>query len=123
MNTHEVISLDHPSPSNIGPKLMLTVVEAAELLGIKRTLMYTLLGSGAVPSVQIGRLRRIRRTDLEIYAAQLIPTEWTEGEDIDAPQETPARHESTQRSRQCLSGQRRTMARQGHHGRARQRHT
>jgi excisionase family DNA binding protein len=45
--------------------LLLTVTEAAAMLGIGRTLMYELIGTGAIPSVQVGRLRRIRPADLE----------------------------------------------------------
>ena len=38
---------------------MLTVEEAAERLGVGRTVMYALVSSGAVESVRIGRLRRV----------------------------------------------------------------
>ena len=41
------------------PKLLLRVEEAAEQLGIVRSLMYRLVLSGAVESVRLGRLRRI----------------------------------------------------------------
>ena len=41
------------------PRVVLTVEQAAEALGIGRTLMYELVGTGAVESVRIGRLRRI----------------------------------------------------------------
>jgi excisionase family DNA binding protein len=51
--------------------LLLTVEEAAEQLGIGRTLMYTLVKEGAVESVQIGRLRRIPAEALPRYLAQL----------------------------------------------------
>jgi excisionase family DNA binding protein len=40
-------------------KLLLTIVEAAHRLGIGRTLMYELLGSGQVESVHVGRLHRV----------------------------------------------------------------
>lgn len=40
-------------------KLLLTVVEAANRLGIGRTLMYELLSSGQVRSVHVGRLHKI----------------------------------------------------------------
>jgi excisionase family DNA binding protein len=53
------------------PKLLLTVEEAAEQLGIGRTLMYALIRAGEVGSVHIGRLRRVRPTDLETYTARL----------------------------------------------------
>jgi excisionase family DNA binding protein len=39
--------------------LVLTVEEAAERLGVGRTVMYALVSSGAVESVRIGRLRRV----------------------------------------------------------------
>lgn len=51
--------------------LLLTVEEAAEQLGIGRTLMYALVKQGAVESVQIGRLRRIPADALARYLAQL----------------------------------------------------
>jgi excisionase family DNA binding protein len=50
---------------------VLTVAEAAEVLGIGRTLMYSLVSSGAVESVTIGRLRRIPTDALTAYVAGL----------------------------------------------------
>ena len=55
-------------------KLLLTVTEAAALLGIGRTLMYELIGAGAIQSVTVGRLRRLRQADLEAFAAGLPAT-------------------------------------------------
>jgi excisionase family DNA binding protein len=55
------------------PKLLLTVEEAAERLGIGRTTTFALIRTGALRSVRIGRLRRIRTTDLDSYAASLTP--------------------------------------------------
>ena len=52
-------------------KLLLTVQEAATQLGLGRTLMYELISTGQVPSVQIGRLRRVRPADLAAYAEGL----------------------------------------------------
>lgn len=52
-------------------KLLLTVEEAAEQLGIGRTLMYSLIRTGEIGSVHIGRLRRVRPADLESYTAHL----------------------------------------------------
>ena len=50
-----------PREGNPGksPKLLLRIEEAAEQLGIGRSLMYRLVLSGAVESVRLGRLRRI----------------------------------------------------------------
>jgi excisionase family DNA binding protein len=52
-------------------RLLLTVEEAAEQLGIGRTLMYALVKQEKVESVQIGRLRRIPADALPRYLAQL----------------------------------------------------
>ena len=53
-------------------RMLLSVSEVAAELGCGRDLVYALLASGRLPSVQIGeRLRRIRRDDLEAYVAEL----------------------------------------------------
>jgi len=59
------------------PKLLLTVEEAAERLGIGRTTTFALIRTGALRSVRIGRLRRVRTTDLDSYAASLTPADAT----------------------------------------------
>jgi excisionase family DNA binding protein len=53
-------------------QLLLTVKEAADRLGIGRTLMYSLVSSGAVGSVTIGRLRRVPTECLEQYVSGLL---------------------------------------------------
>ena len=45
-------------------KLLLTVREAADMLGIGRSKLYELLRAGTVPSVRIGSCRRIPALDL-----------------------------------------------------------
>jgi excisionase family DNA binding protein len=40
-------------------RLLLSVVEAAQRLGIGRSLMYELLGSGQIRSIHIGRLHKV----------------------------------------------------------------
>jgi excisionase family DNA binding protein len=50
---------------------VLTVEEVAELLRVGRTTVYDLIRTGRLASVTIGRLRRIRRTDLASYLAGL----------------------------------------------------
>jgi excisionase family DNA binding protein len=52
-------------------RLVLTVEEAADRLGIGRTLMYALITTGEVESVRIGRLRRIPAAALENYVKGL----------------------------------------------------
>ena len=53
------------------PKLLLTVEEAAAELSIGRSLMYELVLRCEVPSVKIGRCRRISRQHLEDFVASL----------------------------------------------------
>ena len=48
-------------------KLLLTITEACQVLAISRSKLYGLLNSGHLPSVHIGRSRRIRITDLEEF--------------------------------------------------------
>jgi len=51
--------------------LLLRVEEAALRLGIARTSMFRLVGTGEVESVQVGRLRRIPVACLEEYIQRL----------------------------------------------------
>jgi excisionase family DNA binding protein len=51
--------------------LLLTAEEVAEALKIARSRVFDLLAGGDLPSVQIGRSRRITRTALEEYVARL----------------------------------------------------
>jgi excisionase family DNA binding protein len=52
-------------------RLLLTVLEAAERLGLKRSKTYELLQSGALPSVRIGGARRVLASDLYEFVQQL----------------------------------------------------
>lgn len=52
---------------DISERLLLTVDQAADLLGIGRTFAYHLISVGQWPTVKLGRLRRIRRSDLEVW--------------------------------------------------------
>ncbi|MEU0508394.1 helix-turn-helix domain-containing protein [Amycolatopsis sp. NPDC006125] len=53
-------------------RVMLTAEEAAEQLGIGRTLMFKLLRTGEIESVRIGRLRRVPASAIREYASRLI---------------------------------------------------
>ena len=60
------------STDNARPlRLVLTIEEAAERLGIGRTLMYALVSAGEVESVRIGRLRRVPIDALDAYVLRL----------------------------------------------------
>jgi len=52
--------------------LLLTVEEAARRLRIGRTQMYSLITSGQVQSVTIGRLRRVPVESLTAYVSRLM---------------------------------------------------
>lgn len=49
------------------PRLLLRVEEAAEALGVSRTTFYSLLRSGEMPVVRIGRSVRVPVAALESY--------------------------------------------------------
>ncbi len=53
------------------PKILLTVEQAAERLNIGRTLFYSLISTGEINTVRIGRLRRVHPDDLDAYAGRL----------------------------------------------------
>lgn len=66
-----------PAPEVTTPRVMpervlLTIEEAAERLGIGRTLMCKLIRTGDVESVVIGRLRRIHIDAVNDYADRLV---------------------------------------------------
>ena len=52
-------------------RLLLSVVDAAQILSLSRSKVYELLAAGAIRSVRIGRSRRIPRSALDDYVADL----------------------------------------------------
>jgi excisionase family DNA binding protein len=52
-------------------RVLITVQEAARRLAIGRSHLYQLLQRGALPSIRIGRARRIRVSDLEEFVDRL----------------------------------------------------
>lgn len=53
------------------PRVMLTVEQVADALGIGRTTAYALIKSGELRSLRIGRLRRVPLDELQAYTARL----------------------------------------------------
>jgi excisionase family DNA binding protein len=51
-------------------KRLLSAEELAQELGVGRTTAYALLWSGTIPSMKLGRLRRVRREDLDRFISQ-----------------------------------------------------
>lgn len=59
-------------PVSTGPRLLLTVPEAAAALAISRSKLYELLTAGTVPSIRIDGSRRIPLAALETYVSNLL---------------------------------------------------
>ena len=49
---------------------LVTIPAATQLLGESRSKLYELLGEGALPTVRIGRSRRIAIADLEAFVGR-----------------------------------------------------
>ncbi len=65
---------------------LLTAPGVARLLNCSRTQAYLMLERGEIPSLKIGRLRRVRPADLQHYIDDRV-----EGGAVPAPQLPPAR--------------------------------
>ena len=52
---------------NRGEEALLTPEELANYLKCGRTYFYQILALGEIPSLKLGKLRRIRRQDAELY--------------------------------------------------------
>ncbi|HEV2377904.1 MAG TPA: excisionase family DNA-binding protein [Streptosporangiaceae bacterium] len=58
-------------PGDGRPPLVYSVEEAADLLGIGRTFMFQLIGTGEVESIKIGKLRKIPHDAIDGYIKRL----------------------------------------------------
>lgn len=56
-----------PNTETHEPEYLMSPDEVRQHLGLGRTYTYRLLATGAIPSVRIGRLRKVRRSDLEQF--------------------------------------------------------
>ena len=54
-----------------GDQLLFTTTEAARVLHLSRTTVYTLINDGSLRPVHIGRSCRITRTELERFVGEL----------------------------------------------------
>ncbi len=61
-----------PSPQEVRAKETLSPEDVAVLVGCRRTTAYKLLADGSIPSFQIGRLRRVRRADVERFIEERV---------------------------------------------------
>jgi excisionase family DNA binding protein len=75
--TTQHLSADAAPPLAVQPAAMLlTVEQAAELLSLSRTTLYTLMDAGELKYKRIGRARRIPRAELERFAASELTGGW-----------------------------------------------
>jgi excisionase family DNA binding protein len=56
----------------LSQKLLLSPEEACETIGVKRATFFKLLAAGKIPSIKIGRLRRIPVDGLRRYVEQQV---------------------------------------------------
>lgn len=88
MNPHESV------PNVVPPPLLVTVRQAADMLGIGRTKLYELILANEIPSVTIGRARRISVVAIANFVARLelpIPTDRTRSYASNPMTQTPQR--------------------------------
>lgn len=76
LKTQDTVSLhsqptESNGPNNLHDKLLVTAEEAAQLLSVGRTTIYSLLAKGLLESVIIGRSRRIPVDALHSYVKNL----------------------------------------------------
>ena len=55
------------APADAAHVRLVTIPVAAQLLGVSRSKLYELLAQGELPTVRIGRSRRIAIADLEVF--------------------------------------------------------
>lgn len=58
------------SQSGVAEPILLRPVDLVGLLQLSRAQVYLLLATGEIPSIRIGRLRRIRRQDLDDWLSR-----------------------------------------------------
>lgn len=68
-------------------KLLLTVPQAADRLGVGRSLLYEMIRRGEVQSIRLGRARRIPVSALERFVRERLEAEAGDGGTLEARQE------------------------------------
>ena len=65
-------SMPRPAAERLVQEGMVTLQEACEFLGISRSRLYGMLAAGDLPSVKLGRCRRVPRRALIACAARAV---------------------------------------------------
>lgn len=63
--------MDEQKGAPVASRLLLSVEEAGEVLGVKRSKMYELISAGEIESVKIGKSRRVPVDAVEAYVDRL----------------------------------------------------
>ena len=71
--------------------LLLTPDEAATELSLSRSVVYDLIGTGAIRSIKVGRSRRILRASLESFVNREVTRQLSPEIDVDQKTVTDAR--------------------------------
>jgi excisionase family DNA binding protein len=61
-----------PHPQAEQTEYLMSPAEVRQHLGLGRTYTYQLLATGAIPSVRIGRLRKVRRADVDRFIEERL---------------------------------------------------
>jgi excisionase family DNA binding protein len=62
--------------------LLLTTDEAASELSLSRSVVYDLIGTGAIRSIKVGRSRRILRSSLEAFVNREVTKQLSHESDV-----------------------------------------
>jgi excisionase family DNA binding protein len=68
------VVLAPPQKPSLAQAILLRMREAAELLAISERTLWSIVARKELPAVRVGRLVRIRRADLEAWAAARAST-------------------------------------------------
>ncbi|MFN2557782.1 MAG: helix-turn-helix domain-containing protein [Nitriliruptorales bacterium] len=67
----QLLSPDEPNDRRVADGLkLITIPAAAKRLALSRSKLYELIADGELPTVRIGRARRIAHTDLRVFVAR-----------------------------------------------------
>ena len=68
-----------PTAQKTSYRLLLTIPEAAQVLGVSRSILYQLVQAGEVATIKIGRSRRVPIVALEQYVSARLTPSWKDG--------------------------------------------
>jgi excisionase family DNA binding protein len=96
--TYLFVSVDSEGKAHFRSQLLLTVPEAANIMRISPEMIYTLMRRGELPSIHIGRSRRISAESLRLWI------EDQEQQETSRLEELRARYSPQQYARQPMQG-------------------